>query len=464
MQIPPELLELSKNPFFATFLASIVPQQPVAPVELLPKLRSIDFLALVQWKSEIEHFILCQPQLQLPPLASLLSADLVTFLKVSTASTEFPKGREEFMALLDRAFRPSSASDRMALLNTVFLLSPTRLSTYRLDAAKYIDEFDRLYTALALPDVSYAACFRRGIRDPHLTRFLSDVVLCTPDTAKTKGGLAKALLDAAEQMDTLQREASRAAEVLVTTTDPNTNSTSVSVAPPAAPRNNSPPRISGASRDSTPRTTSPRRVPPLDLAERQRCVHDNLCFRCRMPNHRASDCPVFTTPATATSSAPAPRPSSSELPARRSTRESRPPERLGFEKHAAALIATGEGLTSPPQFSLQTPQGTRVACIVDTGANVSYAPLHYLQALNIKIEEVRGDPVITLADDSAVPIAGVAELDLVIADHPHPHCRVYALDAPDAPAQLSLGQPEIQDYLIDLRAPCPLLSRASFFG
>ncbi|KAJ4452631.1 hypothetical protein PAPYR_13151 [Paratrimastix pyriformis] len=29
MQIPPELLELSKNPFFATFLASIVPQQPI---------------------------------------------------------------------------------------------------------------------------------------------------------------------------------------------------------------------------------------------------------------------------------------------------------------------------------------------------------------------------------------------------------------------------------------------------
>ncbi|KAJ4457594.1 hypothetical protein PAPYR_6832 [Paratrimastix pyriformis] len=116
------------------------------------------------------------------------------------------------------------------------------------------------------------------------------------------------------------------------------------------------------------------------------------------------------------------------------------------------------------KFSLQTPQGTRVACIADTGANVSYAPLHYLRSLNLKIEEVRGDPVITLADDSAVPIAGVAELDLIIADHPHPHCRVYALDAPDAPAQLSLGQPEIQDYLIDLRAPCPLLSRASFFG
>jgi hypothetical protein len=33
----------------------------------------------------------------------------------------------------------------------------------------------------------------------------------------------------------------------------------------------------------------------MDDAERQRCRDNRLCFRCRQPGHRSSNCTVFTS-------------------------------------------------------------------------------------------------------------------------------------------------------------------------
>ncbi|KAI8822385.1 uncharacterized protein EV422DRAFT_505227 [Fimicolochytrium jonesii] len=89
-------------------------------------------------------------------------------------------------------------------------------------------------------------------------------------------------------------------------------------------------------------------VPRLTPEERERCMHNGLCLRCRQPGHMAAQCPEFNPPATvhqidATTNMPIPEPSSLH-----------PDREHQILKRAAPLPAAGRE-TKKVRFALDTP-------------------------------------------------------------------------------------------------------------
>lgn len=353
----------------------------------------------------------------------------------SSTGEELSGTNEEILTKLGTLFTPQTSAEKSELLSRhQFRLDPQQKLSLQVPAhhARYLS----ILIALRIPESARGKALVDSYRNaPRLFANLERDLALTPqpsvaDVLAASKGTASFL----DRFDLEYLE--RYGRPPLTPSA----STSLSAAPPST---STLPAVASVP-PSPARPRSPRPT-VLDSAEKDRCLSEQLCFRCRQPGHLARDCTAFE-------GAP-------DTP-RRMSRVSHPPDTFkpgtDHRRVAGATSVGGFAYDPRPQVLVKdTTLNREVPLLVDTGATESTASLVTLGLLGYKVTTDTTLPPVYLADGRPVQPLGYVDTKVVLPSARDPtDLRVYALPSPNlAPGDARLPVPPPAILFSTLSAP-----------